>query len=221
MAKIHPSILAANHGQLASDVQKLEKAGVHSFHIDIMDGNFVPNFGIGTETLRGVKQAISTPIDIHLMVQNPGQHIPLFAQFEPDVMVFHPEVDHHAPRTLQQIKDFGIKAGIAISPGMALETVKELLPLCQHVLVMTVNPGFGGQQFLEFTLEKLAQMGVLSKKYGFELNVDGNITPERVAQLLPLGVEHFVMGTALFKDSYLEVLESVENIRNHFSPSTT
>ena len=210
--KIHPSILCADHGDLKNEVIKLEKAGVDYFHIDVMDGSFVPNFGCGTEIVKTVKKYGTLPMDVHLMVENPAQHIKMFAELGASIISIHPEVDRHPARTLAAIKDMGIVPGIAINPGTSVETVKELLPLCGHVLAMTVNPGFAGQAFLEFTVGKLEVLGQLAKTYGFSLCVDGNINTERVRQLHKIGVTNYVIGTALFHDDYADMIREIKEI---------
>ena len=210
-AKIHPSILCANHGNLTAEVQKLANAGVDYYHIDVMDGSYVPNFGCGTEVVKAVTNATSIPLDVHLMVNNPSRHIQFFHQLGANIITFHPEVDLHPARTLAEIKSLGIIPGIAINPGTSIEAVSELLPLCQHVLVMTVNPGFGGQSFLEYTIDKIAKLGKLAAQQGFSLCVDGNVTPERVHQLTPLGVTNYVIGTAIFNGDYLDVLQRIHS----------
>lgn len=217
--KIHPSILCANHGEIKTEVENLTAAGVDCFHIDVMDGNFVPNFGCGTEIIKAVKNSTHLPLDIHLMIQNPAQHIDFFANLGANIISIHPEADHHAARTLSQIRNMGAVPGIAINPGTSIETIKELLPLCGHVLAMTVNPGFAGQAFLDFTLAKLKVLGALAHEYGFSLCVDGNITVDKIAKLHPLGVTNYVMGTALLgagarsSEEYAQIMEDIRRLK--------
>jgi len=211
-AKIHPSVLCANHGELTSEIVKLDKAGVDFFHIDVMDGTFVPNFGCGTEIIKTVARTTNVPMDVHLMVDDPARHVKLFAELGAKIITFHPEADRHPARTLATIKEMGVTPGIALSPGTSIAVVKELLPLCGHVLAMTVNPGFAGQPFLDFTLDKIKNLAKMSKDYGFSLCVDGNINIEKVEMLLPLGVTNYVIGTALFNDSYAETISAIKNL---------
>jgi len=196
--KIHPSILCADHGNLAGEITKMTAAGADYFHVDVMDGDFAPNFACGTEILKCIKKYSSTPMDVHLMINNPARHIGVFRDLGAEIITIHPEADKQAARTLAAIHDAGAIPGIAINPGTSVETVKELLPLCGHVLAMTVNPGFGGQRFLDFTLGKIEVLGKLAKEYGYALCVDGGVSRDNIKKLALLGVTNFVVGSALF-----------------------
>ena len=210
MLKVHPSILCANHGDLAGDVRRLTEAGADYFHMDVMDGDFVPNFGLGTEIFNVVREYSDIPMDTHLMIRNPARHVKLFRKLGSEIITIHPEADRHCAATLDLIRETGAVPGIAINPGTSVEWVKELLPLCGHVLVMTVNPGFGGQTFIEHTADKIEVLGELSKKYGFSLCLDGNIDTERVRKFAPMGVTNFVIGTALFRGDAGAMLREIK-----------
>ena len=208
--KIHPSVLCANHGELENEVKRLTLADADYFHMDVMDGSFVQNFGLGSEVFNIVKKHTTKPIDAHLMIRDPGRHVKLFRKLGADIITIHPESETQTAATLAHIKAMGAVPGIALSPGTSIETVKELLPLCGYVLVMTVNPGFYGQVFLEFTIPKIKTLGEMSKEYGFTLCVDGNIDEERIRELLPYGVTNFVIGTALFKQNAVEMIKRIK-----------
>ena len=207
---IHPSVLCANHGELENEVKRLTAAGADCFHMDVMDGSFVQNFGLGCEVFNIVKKHTDKPIDAHLMIRDPRWHIKLFRKLGADIITIHPEAETQTAATLAHIKAVGAIPGIALSPGTSIETVKELLPLCGYVLVMTVNPGFYGQVFLEFTIPKIKKLGEMSKEYGFTLCVDGNIDEGRVRELLPYGVTNYVIGTALFKQGAMEMIKRIK-----------
>jgi ribulose-phosphate 3-epimerase len=192
------------------DVKRLEAAGADFLHMDVMDGDFVPNFGLGAEIFSCVKRHSQIPLDVHLMIRNPSKHLRFFRELGAEIITVHPEADTHTAGTLAQIRELGAVPGIALNPGTSVEYVKEVLPLCGHVLVMTVNPGFYGQNFLEFTVEKIKTLGGLSRKYGFSLCVDGNINAERVKRLHPMGVSNFVIGTALFREDPVEMIKRIK-----------
>lgn len=138
-----PSMMCADFGSLSTEISNLEEAGVTGYHIDIMDGQFVPNFGMGLQDLEFIRKSTKKPIDVHLMVNNPNNHINLFANIGVDIIYIHPEADMHPRRTLQKIKQKNIKAGIALNPGTSIESIKPLLNIVDYVMIMTVNPGFG------------------------------------------------------------------------------
>jgi ribulose-phosphate 3-epimerase len=207
---IHPSILCADHGNLAEDLKRLADADY--LHMDVMDGNFVPNFALGAEIFNAVRKHSKIPLDVHLMIRNPSRHVKFFRELGAEIITVHPEADAHIAATLAEIRRLGAIAGIAINPGTSVESIKEALPLCDYVLAMTVNPGFAGQAFLDFTVEKIKTLGELSKKYGFTLGVDGSINAERVRELRPLGVTNFVIGTALFKENPAEMIRKIKEV---------
>ncbi|MCL2577953.1 MAG: ribulose-phosphate 3-epimerase [Defluviitaleaceae bacterium] len=209
LPKIHPSILCADHGNLGHDIRLLTETGVDYMHMDVMDGDFVPNFGLGAEIFNCVRRYSDVPLDVHLMIRNPARKIKFFRELGAEIITIHPEAGTNTAATLAQIRETGAKPGIALNPETSVENVKNLFPLCDYVLAMTVNPGFGGQKFLESTVPKLKMLGELSKKYGFTLCVDGNINAERIRQLHPLGITNFVIGSALFRDDPVEMIRKI------------
>ena len=180
-----PSMMCADFGSLSTEISNLEEAGVTGYHIDIMDGQFV-------------RKSTKKPIDVHLMVNNPNNHINLFANIGVDIIYIHPEADMHPARTLQKIKQKNIKAGIALNPGTSIESIKPLLNIVDYVMIMTVNPGFAGQKYLnyvDYKIDELVEMSFKSR-FNYDVLVDGAISPERIDNLSTKGVKGFVLGTS-------------------------
>ncbi|GEN49227.1 ribulose-phosphate 3-epimerase [Ligilactobacillus pobuzihii] len=215
---LSPSMMCADFSNLDAEVSMLEHAGVDMFHMDIMDGEFVPNFGMGLQDYEFIAKKAKRPVDVHMMVNNPGRYIELFANLGASLIYIHPEADRHPAKTIDQIHQLNKKAGIAIDPDTSVETVKELLPLVDAVLIMTVNPGFAGQKFLDFVFPKIKQVAQLKDHRAFLLGVDGAISPEKIEELSLLGVDNFVLGTsALFgkQSSYEKIIKSLRELESN------
>ena len=211
MINIHPSILCADHGNLELEIKALDDAGVGYFHVDVMDGIFVPNFACGAEIFKTIKKHSNTPIDAHLMITEPERYIEFFANLGSSIITIHPEASKQAASTLREIKQLGITPGLALNPRTTFEEVEHLIPYCEHILIMTVNPGFYGQTFIEDILAKISVFGKLRETHGFDLCVDGGINAQRVIELEKLGVNRFVLGQALFKNKpYTYIREEIK-----------
>ena len=191
-----PSMMCADFGALKQELEALEKAGIDLYHLDVMDGKFVPNFGMGLQDIQYICGQGKRPSDVHLMIQDPGDYVELFAGLGAEIIYIHPEADLHPARTLQKIIDAGARPGIALNPGTSLSAGEELFYLTDYLLVMTVNPGFAGQKYLDFVDVKIKKLAALKEKFGFEMVADGAISPERIAALSGMGVKGFVLGTS-------------------------
>lgn len=193
-----PSMMCADFGHLADDVAALEAAGADGFHLDLMDGSYVPNYGMGLQDIEWICKNATVPCDVHMMAVDPGRYVAKFAEYGAKVIYIHPEADTHAARTLAAIRDLGVHPGIAINPGTSFASIEDLLPLVDYVLAMTVNPGFAGQKWLDFVNPKLERLVATSHEgaNSYEVLVDGNCSPERIAQASAMGVHGFVLGTA-------------------------
>ena len=196
-----PSILSADFGNLESEVRKVEKAGAHLLHVDVMDGRFVPNITVGIPVVEALKRCTELPLDVHLMIVEPEKYIPDFIKAGADWVSFHFEAAVHHHRIAMQIKELGAKAGIAINPSTPVSFLEEILPYLDFVLVMSVNPGFGGQKFIESSVRKIEKLKELSLELNPELiiEVDGGIKVDNVERVLKAGARAIVAGSAIFK----------------------
>jgi ribulose-phosphate 3-epimerase len=203
MKKIAPSILSADFSRLGEEVLAVDRAGADYIHIDVMDGHFVPNITIGPLVVEAVRKVTSLPLDVHLMIENPDLYIPDFARAGSDIIVFHAEATNHLHRTVQLIKSFGKKAGISLNPATSLHHLDYLLEELDLVLLMTVNPGFGGQSFIEACLPKIQALRGMLDKRGLEteLEVDGGVKTDNIGRISSAGADVFVAGSAVFNSS--------------------
>ncbi|MCK8823611.1 ribulose-phosphate 3-epimerase [Fuchsiella alkaliacetigena] len=199
MIKIAPSILSGDFSNLGAEIEKVSNA--EYLHIDVMDGHFVPNITMGPLVVEAIAGRTEHLLDVHLMIENPERYIEQFAQAGADLITVHAEACPHLHRTIQQIKDCGLKAGVALNPATSLTTLENILSDLDLVLIMTVNPGFGGQQFIEEMLPKIEQLRNQLETAGLEVDiqVDGGIKPHNVAQVVAAGANVIVAGSAVFK----------------------
>ncbi|PXZ02872.1 ribulose-phosphate 3-epimerase [Gilliamella apicola] len=216
MSKFCPSLMCVDFSKLESELNSLEEAGVDMFHIDVMDGNFVPNFALGIEDIKAVSKLSKIPYDVHLMVTNPTPYIEKFAQLGCDIIYVHVETLMHVHRTLNQIKSTGKKVGVAINPGTPLVVLEDVLDLIDVVLIMSVNPGFAGQPFIANSINRIKRLNSMIKDRNLNttIAIDGAISPDIIKQLSPY-VEYFILGTAgLFnKDkSYKQTINELRNL---------
>jgi len=200
------SILAADFAHLADEVALVERGGATLLHVDIMDGHFVPNITFGPPVVKALRPITKLPLDCHLMVENPDDFIQAFAEAGADMMSVHQEVCRHLHRTLQQIIHHGMLPAVVINPATPVDTLVEVLPMLHHVLVMSVNPGFGGQKFLPLALDKIAHLAELREEMGlnFRIEVDGGVAHDTVAQVVEAGADMLVAGSAIFSPGKTE-----------------
>jgi ribulose-phosphate 3-epimerase len=198
--ELAPSILASNFAQLGSETQQSLEGGGTLLHVDIMDGHFVPNISIGPPVVRSLRKVVKVPLDCHLMIENPDQFIPEFAEAGANWISVHQEACVHLDRTLHLIASHGCKPGVVINPATPVKMLTEVLDLVHHVLVMSVNPGFGGQKFIPNSLNKIAALARMraERKLEFRIEVDGGVDLETVAEVVKAGAELLVAGSAVF-----------------------
>ncbi|MBP1599392.1 MAG: ribulose-5-phosphate 3-epimerase [Acidobacteria bacterium] len=212
--EIAPSILSADFAHLAREIEKVESAGANLIHLDVMDGHFVPNMTIGPPVVASIRKITRLPLDAHLMIEKPERFLDEFIRAGVNWLSVHVEADAHLDRTLHYLKANGIRAGVAINPGTALSSLGQILPLADYVLVMTVNPGFGGQKFIPYTLKKVRQLreSIVSNGYPTRIEVDGGIGPGNLHDVLAAGAEIIVVGSAIFS-SQKDASEAVQEMK--------
>ena len=212
--KLAPSILSANFARLGEQVAEAAKAGADYIHVDVMDGHFVPNITIGAPVVAAIRRFTDIPLDVHLMIEAPERQIKQFADAGAAIITVHVEACLHIHRVVQAIKELGVKAGVALNPGTPIDTLKEVLSTLDLVLVMTVNPGFGGQTFIEAMLDKVADLRAELDKNGLatELEVDGGINAELAPRVVSAGARVLVAGAAVF-NSGQTIEEALRKIR--------
>ncbi len=200
MIKIAPSILSADFSRLGEEIKAIDHAGADYVHVDVMDGHFVPNITIGPLIVNAIRPVTELPLDVHLMIENPDQYIPDFAKAGADIIVVHAEAVRHLHRTIQLIKSLGKKAGVSLNPATSLSVLDIILPELDLVLLMTVNPGFGGQSFIESSLPKITELRRRIDALGLpiELEVDGGVKVDNIEQAAAAGADVFVAGSAVF-----------------------
>ena len=214
--KISPSILSANFAKLGSEISSLEEAGADLIHVDVMDGHFVPNITIGPEVIKDLKKYTSIPFDVHLMISPVHNFIKNFAEAGADIITIHPEATDNLIETINEIKKFNKKAGVSLNPETPIEKVLPVLGLIDLVLIMSVNPGFGGQQFIKKTLEKvkLLRKEIDQKNLAVEIEIDGGINFQNAKIAKKAGVDILVSGTTIFKSNEGDVKKNIEILRN-------
>jgi ribulose-phosphate 3-epimerase len=215
MKKIAPSILSADFSRLGDEIRAVEAAGADYIHIDVMDGHFVPNITIGPLVVEAARRVTSLPLDVHLMIEAPDRYIPDFATAGADIIVIHAEAVHHLHRTVQLIKSLGKKAGVALNPATPLNVLDYVIADLDLVLLMTVNPGFGGQSFIEACLPKVQALRAMLDRRGgeAELEVDGGVKPSNIARIAHAGADVFVAGSAVFgSPNYADTIAEMKRL---------
>ena len=210
------SMMCANYANLAQEVKALEEGGIDSFHIDIMDGRYVPNFAMSLNDMRYIAGAATKPLDVHLMIEEPGRYIDDFAEAGADLITLHAEATKHLHRAIQQVKAKGLKVGVALNPATPLSALDYVLEELDMVLIMTVNPGYGGQSYIAKMDDKIKELRAIINEKGLDIDieVDGGISAKNVAHVKECGANVFVAGSAVFNgdivSSAKDILEAME-----------
>lgn len=215
MIKLAPSILSADFANLQRDIELVEKNGADYIHIDVMDGQFVPNITLGPNVVKAIRPITKLPLDVHLMITQPENYIHAFAEAGADIIGVHAEATPHIHRAIQMILNENVKAEIVINPGTPVAAIQHVLSMCDQVLVMTVNPGFGGQSFIEETVAKIKELAQLKEKngYHYDIEVDGGIVPKTAQICLEAGANVFVAGSYIYDaDSPADQIKALKEV---------
>ena len=213
MVKIAPSILSADFSKLGEDIERIDKGGADFIHIDVMDGSFVPNISLGLPVIKSIRNRTDKTFDVHLMINNPSNYIDAFIEAGADIITVHYEADKHIDRTINYIKSKGKKAAVSLNPGTPISVLTNLIPSLDMVLIMTVNPGFGGQKFIPYCLNKIKELKSISNEVNPSLliEVDGGIDQSNVKEVIEAGANVIVAGSAVFNGG--EISENIKALR--------
>lgn len=215
MVKIAPSILSADFSKLENEIKKVEQAGADLLHIDIMDGHFVPNLTFGPPVVSSIRKVSKLPFDVHLMINNPDAFLSEFVRAGADMITIHAETAPHLHRLLQTIKDYGIRSGIALNPATSISVVEEVLDMTDMVLIMSVNPGFGGQKFIPSSISKIARLKKMieDRRLNIDIEVDGGINQQNAQPAIQAGANILVAGSAVYGAA--DMAGAIKNIRGY------
>jgi ribulose-phosphate 3-epimerase len=199
--RIAPSILAADFARLAFEIERVERAGAHQLHLDVMDGHYVPNLTFGPLVVEAVRRSTRLPLDVHLMIEDADRWIDAYVDAGADMIAFHPESIYHPHLVLTSIQKRGKKAGLALNPGLSLSSMEELLPLADYAIVMSVNPGWGGQDFIEGSFERAQTLRRIAREnhLALDIEIDGGMNAERVPRAALAGIDVVIAGSAIFR----------------------
>lgn len=213
MIKLAPSILAADFSKLGEEIKKLDEAGADIIHIDIMDGNFVPNISFGLPVVRDIRKYTKLPFDVHLMIEEPSKYVEQFAKVGADIISIHYEADRHIDRTLNYIKSLGVKAAVAINPGTPTTVLRDLMNIADMVVIMSVNPGFGGQKYIDYSYDKIREIKSYADKLGRDIliEVDGGVDKDNIKKVKDAGANVIVAGSAVFKNG--DIKKNIELLK--------
>ena len=213
---ISPSVLAADFSKLGEEIQLVSEEGADLIHLDVMDGHFVPNLSFGADIIKGIRGFSNLPFDVHLMIENPEHYVDAYVEAGANFITVHPEATPHIHSVLQKIHKAGVKAGIALNPGTPIEALENVIDIIDLILVMTVNPGFGGQSFLSSQLPKISKIRTIIDDGGhsIDLSVDGGINPITAKLAIDAGANILVAGTSIFKAGDETYSKSIKRLRN-------